>query len=172
MQSVLSILNRLSAPYLLSEGSLLHLYRNCSVGLSDIDFSLEQEWWKMNQDNLHKAMEKAGFNRTAVFGKIENFGYEEAWEESGVKVDIFGNVIREGISTIGFWVQGKLYSCSLPVKNVSFYKWRETVLVRIPVPVKDAVIAIYGRNFDHPLTDWKWDIYPFLTGYCSYKSID
>merc|ERR1711976_78191 len=40
MKQLLQIFKEISAPYMLSEGSLLYLYRNCSLGSSDIDFSL------------------------------------------------------------------------------------------------------------------------------------
>ena len=169
IQTVLEVFTELSAPYLLSEGSLLHLYRNCSVGLSDIDFSLGHQWWKTNKDYLNKKLLAARFNQTAVFGSIESFGYEEAWEKDGIKVDIFSSVRKDNVHVIGFWVKGRLYPCSMPVQRVVVYRWRGARGVRIPYPVKDAVLAMYGRNYKYPMDGWQWDIYPFLTGYCSYQ---
>jgi hypothetical protein len=172
MQSMIKLFNSLSAPYLLSEGSLLHLYRNCSVGNSDLDFSLEHSWWMENKEKLDNDLANAGFNRTAVFGNIDMFGYEEAWEKNDIKVDIFSSIMEENTHKIGFWVQGKLYTCSIPLQMVGLYNWRGSVTVRIPLPVEDAVIAMYGRNYEHPVEGWQWDLYPFLTGYCSYKNVE
>ena len=169
---VIEILNQLSAPYLLSDGSLLHLYRNCSVGLSDIDFSLDLGWWKENKGKLDEKLEDAGFTQTAVFGDIGHFGYTEAWGMYGIKVDILSSIMEGNIRVLGLWVQGRLFPCHMPVRWVSTYLWRGSVRVRIPVPVEDTMIATYGRNYDYPVVGWQWDVSPFLTGYCSYKNID
>ena len=108
---------------------------------------------------------------TATFGTIDNFGYEEAWEKDGIKVDIFSSIIEGKKRLTGFWVKEKLYYCSMPMEKVVIYKWRNEVEVKIPVPVKDAVLSMYGRNYPHPVDNWQWDVYPFLTGYCSYEYV-
>ena len=46
----------------------------------------------------------------------------------------------------------------MPVQRASTYLWRGSVRVRIPVPVEDAVVAMYGRNYDHPVGGWQWDL--------------
>ena len=61
MISVTSIFSSMGAPYLLAEGSLLHLFRNCNVGLSDLDFSLEQKGWKKNKKDLEEKLIMKGF---------------------------------------------------------------------------------------------------------------
>eukprot|EP00092_Neocalanus_flemingeri_P054551 GFUD01064251.1.p1 GENE.GFUD01064251.1~~GFUD01064251.1.p1 ORF type:complete len:295 (-),score=74.58 GFUD01064251.1:3-812(-) len=171
LKSVISSFSSLSAPYLLSDGSLLHLYRNCSVGLSDLDFSLDQAWWEDNKEELKEELSIAGFKLTAVFGNMNMFGYEESWQKNGVKVDIFGSNMEGNSRVTGFWVQGKNYPCTMPMERTVMYQWRGEVEVRIPFPVEDALIAMYGRNYPHPVGQWQWDIYPFLTGYCSYQYI-
>ena len=168
--SVTSIFSSMTAPYLLAEGSLLHLYRNCSVGQSDLDFSLEQKWWIINKEELEEKLVMEGFIQTAVFGSIAMFGYEEAWVRNRVKVYIFGNKLENKSSVTGFWVRGKLYHCTIPVEKIVMYWWRNFVQVRIPFPVEDAVIAMYGRNYPYPVDNWQWDVYPFLTGYCRKKN--
>ena len=163
--------SNVSAPYLLSDGSLLQLYRNCSVGLSDLDFSLDQAWWKENKQELEKELVTAGFKLAAIFGNMNMFGYEEAWEKNGVKVDIFSSIMKGNIRVTGFWVQGKLYACSMPMESVVMYKCMGMVEVRVPFPVEDALLSMYGRNYPYPLGSWHWDVYPFLTGYCGYEYI-
>ena len=83
MISVTSIFSSMAAPYLLAEGSLLHLFRNCNVGRSDLDFSLEQKWWEKNKKNLEEKLVMEGFKKKAVFGSMTMFGYEEAWQKHG-----------------------------------------------------------------------------------------
>ena len=172
MQSVIEVLTSLSAPYLLSEGSLLHLYRNCDVGLSDLDISLDQGWWETNWKKVEKLLKDAGFGRTLVFGSFGSFGYEESWEKDGIKVDIFGSVTKDKIRVIGFWVGENLYACSMPLQKEVVYRWRDTLDVRIPLPLEEALIAMYGRNYKYPMNDWVWQVHPFLTGYCSYQRIE
>ena len=48
MKDIISVFTQLSVPYFLSEGSLLHLYRNCSLGGSDLDFVVQLHWWNKN----------------------------------------------------------------------------------------------------------------------------
>ena len=90
MQAFIHTFNSLSAPYLLYSGSLLMMYRNCSIGNHDIDFSLELDWWKDNKEMLANALVDAGFSHILTFGDIiDTWGYEEAWQMHGWKVDIF-----------------------------------------------------------------------------------
>ena len=90
MKDVVSVFTKLSVPYFLSDGSLLHLYRNCSLGLSDLDFLLPLSWWNTtNNQKLRAALEEAKFKKTDVFGQLEHVGYEEAWWREGVKAGYF-----------------------------------------------------------------------------------
>ena len=169
MQTMINIFNSLSAPYLLYSGSLLNLYRNCSIGNSDIDFSLELDWWKDNKDVLDNALVGAGFSHILTFGSInDTWAYEEAWSKDGWKVDIFSSIMVGNIHKIGFWVGENLYPCTFPLETVGVYKWRESVKVRVPVPMEDAVIAMFGKNWEQPAKSWDWGVDPFLTGFCTY----
>ena len=85
MKSLLEVMNGLSAPYLLSEGSLLQLYRNCSVGTSDIDIGLSHQWWIKHQEELRTGLENKGFTNTVVFGNMFFWlwtGMDLRWDQS------------------------------------------------------------------------------------------
>ena len=110
----INIFNSLSAPYLLYSGSLLMMFRNCGIGDSDIDFSLELDWWKENKEVLDNALVGAGFSHTLTFGSIDDtWGYEEAWQMHGWKVDIFTNIMVGNIHKVAVWIQGKKYPCTI-----------------------------------------------------------
>ena len=67
--------------------SLLHLYRDCSLGDSDLDLSLDLAWWTSDNSNLLKeALTGAGFTRLHTFGHLGETGYEESYTKSEVKV--------------------------------------------------------------------------------------
>ena len=38
--------------------------------------------------------------------------------------------------------------------------------VFLPYPVEAALEAMYGVNYRQPVTEWRWSVDPFLTGYC------
>ena len=72
----------------LSPRSLLNLYRDCSLGDSDLDLSLDLTWW--TPDNsllLNEALIGAGFTRLQTFGKLGEAGYEESYTKTEIKVD-------------------------------------------------------------------------------------
>ena len=100
--------------------------RNGSVGVSDLDFSVDFNWWKQqNGEKLNSTLLQHGFNKSNSFGKLGHFGYEESWKKDGIKVDLFSSVFNGTHRTIGFWVY-QLYNCSYPVSGVqevtrSFY---------------------------------------------------
>ena len=86
MKDLAEISSRVAVELIISEGSLLYLYRNCSLGESDMDFLLPLSWWnKANSQKLRAALEEANFENTIVFGQLEHVGYEEAWVRDGVK---------------------------------------------------------------------------------------
>ena len=86
MKDLSEISAQLAVQLIISEGSLLQLYRNCSLGLSDLDFLLPLSWWnKTNSKQLKAALEEAKFKNTFVFGQLEHVGYEESWVREGVK---------------------------------------------------------------------------------------
>ena len=87
MRSVVIVLTRLGAPYYLSEGSLLYLYRDCDLGQSDLDLVLDLAWWNNNNTRaLQEELAAQGFTRTLVFGQLEKVGYEESYTKDNIKV--------------------------------------------------------------------------------------
>ena len=78
MRDMLDIFMSLNARYHLSEGSLLNFHRNYSTGNSDIDFSLEMEWWTRGNNSklLRKMMEDAGLKNLNLslgeFGQVRH----------------------------------------------------------------------------------------------------
>ena len=87
MREVVGVLRELSAPYYLSEGSLLYLYRDCDLGQSDLDLVLDLAWWnKTNSQALQGELAALGFTRTLVFGQLEEVGYEESYTRHDIKV--------------------------------------------------------------------------------------
>ena len=90
MKDLAKISSQLAVQLMISEGSLLHLYRNCSLGESDMDFLLPLSWWNTtNSKQLKAALEEANFENTIVFGELEQVGYEESWVRNGVKARYF-----------------------------------------------------------------------------------
>ena len=65
-----------------------HCSRDCGVGTSDIDFSLELEWWRSgnNSVRLESALLEAGFEIIVRFGPHLQVGFEETWKKDGVRV--------------------------------------------------------------------------------------
>ena len=95
MQDVVRIFSKLSVEFMISEGSLLHLYRNCSLGQSDLDFLIPLSWWnRSNSQRLKAALEEGGFTNSVVFGELEQVGYEESWLRHDVKVKIISFLIE------------------------------------------------------------------------------
>ena len=89
MREVVGVLSRLGAPYYLSEGSLLYLYRDCGLGQSDLDLVVDLAWWnRTNSRALQETLAAQGFSRTRVFGQLEEVGYEESYTKHTVKVII------------------------------------------------------------------------------------
>ena len=86
MKDLAGISSKLGVQLMISEGSLLQLYRNCSLGQSDMDFLLPVFWWNTtNSINLKAALEAANFQNTLVLGQLGRVGYEESWTRNGIK---------------------------------------------------------------------------------------
>ena len=45
-------------------------------------------------------------------------------------------------------------------------EWWEGRKVRIPVPTRKIILQMYGENWRYPFPDFRWNLDPFLTGYC------
>ena len=96
MREVVGVLSRLGAPYYLSEGSLLYLYRDCGLGQSDLDLVLDLSWWnKTNSQALQETLAAQGFTRTLVFGQLEEVGYEESHTKNDIKVIICPRILSQ-----------------------------------------------------------------------------
>ena len=89
MKDVVGVLSSVGAPYYISEGSLLHLYRDCGLGQSDLDLVLDLAWWNKNHSqHLQQELSALGFTRSLVFGQLEEVGYEESYTKDDIKVII------------------------------------------------------------------------------------
>jgi len=168
IKAMLSLFSSLSVPYILSDGSLLHLYRNCSTGRSDLDFAIRLNWWRNNSELLQKELEMTGFKRELSFGSLNlDWGYSEAWMKWDIKVDLIGNIFKDNYSVTPLWVNGKAFPCFMKVAQITQYKWLEDVTVHGPYPIEDALLSAYGTNYMQPFINWTWDKDPFMTGYCN-----
>ena len=106
MKDVVGVLSSVGAPYYISEGSLLYLYRDCGLGQSDLDLVLDLAWWtEANSRDLQKELADQGFTRSLVFGQLEQVGYEESYTKDDIKVihlssDIITVQVRRLISSL------------------------------------------------------------------------
>ena len=101
MRDVLTVFSALSVPFTLEGGSLLHLFRNCNLGGSDLDFVIQLGWLNItNSQQLESALISKGLERSSFHGVREYLGYEESWKKDGVKVSSFlsGDVTKLMIS--------------------------------------------------------------------------
>ena len=57
---------------------------------------------------------------------------------------------------------------SSTMEGVEEVSWLAGRKVRVPVPTERIVEHMYSINWRHPFTKWRWDLDPFLTGYCKY----
>ena len=90
VKDLAEISSMLGVELIISDGSLLQLYRNCSLGESDLDFLLPLSWWNStNSQNLKAALGEANFQNKEVFGQLGHVGYEESWSREGVKARYF-----------------------------------------------------------------------------------
>ena len=101
LRSVVGVLSSVGAPYYISEGSLLHLYRDCGLGQSDLDLVLDLAWWNLNNSQaLQAALSAQGFTRTLVFGVLEKVGYEESYTKHDIKVIACHRVLSQYIAQV------------------------------------------------------------------------
>ena len=83
-------------------------------------------------------------------------------------VDIFSSVVRAGVHSTGLWVEDKLYRCSYPlagVREVTVPMWGGRK-VRLQSPMEPVLVAMFGPNWRQPDNNWRWNVDPFLIGYC------
>ena len=125
MKDLAEISSQLAAQLVISEGSLLQLYRNCSLGESDMDFLLPLSWWNStNSKQLRAALEEANFKNTIVFGELEHVGYEESWVRNGVKVDLFSSrcSTKTNLCFLNMWVGSRASVCSFPFESIRYQR--------------------------------------------------
>ena len=127
IKDFLDIFKSLSAPDLLSEGSLLQFHRNFSTGDADVDFTLEYWWWMEgdNRETLKAMLEDKEFKRNITFGTFGEPGYEEAWRRDDIKVDLFSSIVANGTHTIAMWVGDNKYFCDYPMEAAEEVMWWE-----------------------------------------------
>ena len=182
----------------LSPRSLLNLYRDCSLGDSDLDLSLDLTWWTPDNSLLLKeALIEAGFTRLHTFGKLGEAGYEESYTKTEVKViqliftfkgpiyipvkylvitlqvDLFSATCtrfeNKSSCSTGLWINGEYFECRFPLESIRRFRWWGGISVNLPYPVRDSLVTMYQQNFLHTFSDWLTHIHPFLTGYCLYN---
>ena len=64
-----------------------------------------------------------------------------------------------------------LESCGRAAECFYLYReflWWSGVRLHLPYPVEPALIKMYGVNYTQPVQQWRWDLDPFLLGYCHY----
>ena len=161
-KNMISILNRLDAPYNLHGGTLLFWYRNCSLGKEDIDFTIELEWFSKNNNKLKKEIINNGWKLEKTFGTIGKAGYEEAWLLNNIKVDLFSQTLIDGKHTNGLTINGISYPCSIYKTGTITYKWSDLV-IKVPVPIEKTLKSLYG-DWKTPSKNYVWHIDPFKRG--------
>ena len=167
---MISLMTSLNTSYMIADGSLLQLYRNCTSGVSDVDFAIDLTWWRNNSHLMERKLRGRGFRMEKRFGDLTaEFGYAEAWKRGGLKVDLYSNIWDGKFSVVGLWVGGDVYPCYMRVERIVLYQWLEGVVVRGPHPVEKALISAYGHNFLHPIDKWVWERDSYVTGYCRYQ---
>merc|ERR1712126_243323 len=121
LNELMEIFTSVSAKYHATDGTLLMLFRNCSLGNSDMDFSIHQDWWKRpnNSKLLIDSLQSRGFQRSATFGNLDNIGYEESWMKNKIKVDIFSYTLNGSQLKSGFWINSQLHLCSYYLTHFS-----------------------------------------------------
>ena len=96
MKDLAEISSRLGVELIISEGSLLYLYRDCGLGQSDLDLVLDLAWWNKNNSRaLQEALAAQGFSRSLVFGQLEEVGYEESYTKHDIKVIICPPILSQ-----------------------------------------------------------------------------
>ena len=171
-QKLVNLFTSLNTSYMITDGSLLQMYRNCSTGLSDVDFVIDLGWWRNNHVKMVGELIKGGFRMEKRFGDLsEGFGYAEAWRRSGQKVDLYSNIFDDQFSIAGLWVGIDVLPCYMRVERIVQYQWLEGVVVRGPHPIQDALISAYGHNYMYSIDKWVWDRDHFVSGYCRYQKL-
>ena len=166
---MISIFNKVGAPYYIHAGTLLGFVRDCKLK-SDIDFALPLKWWTVpdNRKALMETMNKTGYAYyyDKPFGSEGFLGYEEAWSKYGVKIDIFSTIEHDDYMAWALWVNGLEYPCFVNRTSVEEFNWGN-LTIRVPVPFDSALTSLYGKHWRDPFPgEWVWDKHPFSVGGC------
>ena len=168
-KNMIGIFNELDVPYSLSWGTLLFWYRSCSFDSSDMDFSIDMDWFKNKTNHLllHDMLVKNGWRKEATYGIFGVIGYEEAWIRDGMKMDLFSLSYVNGSYVCGLTLlDGNMYSCFVKRKGMSMYKWGD-LMIRAPSNVESVLDFGYGKDWRIPDPNYQWDVTPFKRGVCS-----
>ena len=160
--NILTILNQMNAPYNLHGGTLLSWYRDCSLGASDIDFTVDLSWFAKHNAKLKNKLLKQGWKQKHVFGTFGKAGYEEAWEKNRIKVDLFSQTLLNGKYTNGLTVDGKTYPCVIEKYGTEVAKWGD-LSMKVPIPIEGALKSLYN-DWKTPVKNYAWHINPFKKG--------
>ena len=160
--NILTILNQMNAPYNLHAGTLLSWYRDCSLGGSDIDFTIDLSWFTKNNAQLKTQLLNQGWKQRHVFGTFGKPGYEEAWVKNKIKVDLFSQTLLNGRYTTGLTVDGITYPCMIEKYGTEVVKWGN-LSMKVPIPIEGALKSLYN-DWKTPVKNYAWHINPFKKG--------
>lgn len=160
--NIVTILNQMNAPYNLHGGSLLSWYRDCSLGASDIDFTIDLKWFAKHNAKLKNELLNQGWKQKHVFGTFGKAGYEEAWVKHGIKVDLFSQTLLNGKYTNGLTVHGITYPCVIEKNGTEVTQWGN-LSMKVPIPIEGALKSLYN-DWKTPVKNYAWDIHPFKKG--------
>jgi len=92
-------------------------------------------------------------------------------QRNGIKVDLFTMERASDHYTYGLWIDDKdgksrWNPCTLKSTGTAKFSWLG-VDVKVPVPLEDALISLYGVNYMTPIP-WTWNVEPFTIGSCKH----
>jgi len=86
----------------------------------------------------------------------------------GIKVDLFTVQRKSDHYEWGLWTHengaAKFNPCTVKSTGTAKFSWLG-VDVKVPVPVKDVLISLYGADYMTP-REWGWNVEPFTIGSC------
>ena len=90
-----------------------------------------------------------------------------------MQVDLFSATCKRyqkgAVCSIGQWIGGEHFQCQLPLESIRVFTWWGGLDINLPYPVPASLEHMYGANYLHQVNNWRWDVDPFLTGYCLYS---
>ena len=158
-RSIITLLNKLKAEYMISGGTVLFWYRDCNFGDSDIDINIDWDWFVSHVKVLKAALKQNGFVKVHKFGQIDKYGYEEAWKKNGIKVDLFTQARVNGKYISGTTIHGIVYPCYSFFERYAVHSWN-SLEFRVPEPIEPYLKKKYG-NWRIPERGYHWARSPF-----------